>query len=144
MKLGGSDQLLKFKEEYHNTNLEDLLLSKLETNKIEEYRDRLIRKDEPVFKQPEMSFGRAHFFAPEKRIFNFFIDTYWFNLFVIIIMTLFFYMLLLTEALSNLIELIDSYRYNDIFKKLVTDLKSLIKPIIKNNRTNDAEINAFY
>jgi ABC transport system ATP-binding/permease protein len=144
MELGGSDQLLKFKEEYHNTSLEDLLLSKLETNKIEEYKDRLIRKDEPVFKQPEMSFGRAHLFAPEKRIFNIFIDTYWFNLFVIIIMTFFFYMLLLTEALSNLIELIDSYRYNDIFKKLVTDLKNIIKPIIKNNRTNDVEISAFY
>jgi hypothetical protein len=143
-KIGGNDALIKLKEEYHNASLENLLLSRLEPVKIEEYKDHLIRNDEPVYKQAEMKLGRAHFFTSDKFFFNLRIDTFWFNLIVLVIMSLFFYVLLITEALAKLIEFIDSNLYHNIINKFAVDFKSLVYPIIKNNKSNDKKVGAFY
>lgn len=142
--VGGNDALIKLKEEYHNASLEDLLLSRLETVKIEEYKDHLIRNDEPIYKQAGMKLGRAHFFTSDKFFFSLRIDTFWFNLIVLLIMSLFFYVLLITEALGKLIGFIDSNLYHNIINKFAADFKSLVYPIIKNNKSNDKKVGAFY
>ncbi len=144
VELGGEDALVNFKNQYHNANLEDLLLCRMETDKIEEYQNHLIRKDEPVYKQAEMKFGRAHFFAADKRIMNLYIDTYWFNLFVLLIMSLFFYFLLITDALFICFGLIDSIGYATDIKNYIDNLKKILKPVLKNSRSNDKQVKAFY
>jgi ABC-type multidrug transport system ATPase subunit len=129
-ELKGHSELVKFKQQYHNTSLEDMLLSKNETDKIDEYKDRLIRRDEPIYKSAEMIFGRAHFFAPEKKFLVVYIDTYWFNLGVIIIISVVFYLILLTEFLIKTIEFINSYKINLLINNILSYLANRLKPII--------------
>ncbi len=130
--LGSYEELVMFKQKYHNTMLEELVLNKRETLKIVEFNNQLIRKDEPIFIAPNMKLGRAHLFAPEKRLFNSYIDTYWFNLFVLFLMALLFYWLLLCEALKKLIQFLDVYNMTTLLRKLREYLSIAIKPILKN------------
>jgi ABC transport system ATP-binding/permease protein len=131
-ELGNADELLKFKQQYHNTSLEELVLSKRETTKIQEYKDNLIRINEPVYNDPDMIFGRAHFFASEKRFLKFYIDTYWFNLSIIILMSLVFYLTLLNETLKKLSTFISGLNMYRIFSQWRMHFINAIRPLIKN------------
>jgi ABC transport system ATP-binding/permease protein len=130
-KFGGAEQLINFKQQYHNVSLEELVLNKRETVKISEYKNQLIRYDEPAYKLPEMNYGRAHFFAPEKKFLGLYIDTYWFNLFVLILTLLFFYYLLIYEVLNKIFNFLETYKPSEIFKSLKIYFTDAIKPILK-------------
>jgi ABC transport system ATP-binding/permease protein len=132
-KLGNSEALIKFRQQYQNQSLEELLLNKRESLKIEEYNNRLIRRDEPVYKTPDMIFGRAHFFASEKKFLNVYIDTYWFNLVIILIMSLFFYGLLVLEILKRIADTIESYNFSLMITNWIRKFSTIIRPFIKNN-----------
>jgi len=131
-RLGGTEQLISFKQKYQNNSLEELLLNKREPIKIEEYKNQLIRRDEPAYKDADMNFGRAHFFAPDKLFLGLKIDTYWFNLFVLVLMSVVFYFLLIAEVLKKTLDFIGSYRISEIIKNLRENTIGIIRPIIKN------------
>jgi hypothetical protein len=99
----GHNNVVAFKEKYHNTALADQLLNKTEPDKIIELKGHLYRKFEPVFNLPELKTGRAHFYAPKKKIGNMFFDTFWFNIFVIWSMSIVFYFALVFNVLRKLI-----------------------------------------
>lgn len=101
VKSMGADAVYKLKQDHHNENLADLVLNKSAENKIIEGDSRLIRKKDPVFMEPISNDGRAHFYAPVKKIGNFVIDTLWFNLAVIWIMSVFLYIVLLFDLLRK-------------------------------------------
>lgn len=130
-KFGGNEELISFKQEYHNTKIEEIVLNKRETLKIAEYNNQLIRKDEPIFIVPHMKFGRTHLFANEKRLFNSFIDTYWFNLVILLLMSLLFYCLLLIEGLKKLIEFFAIYNIESLARNLKGYLKISAIPTMK-------------
>jgi ABC-type phosphate/phosphonate transport system permease subunit len=113
--------------------LEELLLNKRETIKISEVNHHLIRVDEPAFKSPEMNFGRAHFFAPEKKFLGLYIDTYWFNLLVLFVMAIFFYCLLIGEVLSKVLNFFKAYKISIVFKRFKEYLSGIVKPLINND-----------
>jgi hypothetical protein len=96
-----------------------------------------------VYKEAEMNFGRAHFFTAEKRFLNVRFETFWFNFLVLIIMSLAFYIILITEVLSKLAGLIETYRYNNSVNKIALELKNIIKPVINKNGSNDTKLGAF-
>ncbi|MBN1597758.1 MAG: ATP-binding cassette domain-containing protein [Bacteroidales bacterium] len=129
--LGGADQLIEFKQKYQNNSLEEILLNKRETNKFEINNKILIRKDEPVYKTPENNFGRAHFFSSEKLFFGNYIDTYWFNSLIIVIMAIAFYILLLTELFSRIAIFLETYTIKSVYMNFRTYLNELLKPILK-------------
>ena len=93
--------MYRFKQEYYNENLADLLLNKGAENKIIEGKGILIRKKDPVFMEPLSKAGNAHFYAPVKVIGNWKIDTFWFNFAVIWLMTLVLYLTLLHDTLRK-------------------------------------------
>jgi hypothetical protein len=128
---GGIEQLLQFKDKYYNFSLEDIMLSRKETIKIFEYNNQLIRKDEPIYKLPEHRFGRAHFFSAEKRIFNLYMETYWFNLLILMLMVICFYGLLISNALVFIFEVISIRKLKSIFNIIIIHLKRASKPILK-------------
>lgn len=131
-ELGGADKLLQLRQENQNIALEEILLGKRETVKITEFQDRLIRKSEPVFKPPQNNFGRAHFLAAEKRIVNQYINTYWFNLLMILLMAVIFYLLLLYDVLKNLLSNTRNINIIQIIKQWKVHLDNAIRPVIKN------------
>lgn len=132
-QFGGNDYLLQYKQRYHNNSLEDIVLNKRETQKIVRYHNQLVRNDEPVYKHPEMNFGRAHFLASEKKFLGLFIDTYWFNLFVLLCMTLLFYVLLLAEVLKRGIQFFETYNLPFIFGTIKSHVKRAASPLFRNS-----------
>ena len=76
---------IKAKNEYTNDALSDFVKDKNALNKILELDGHLIQKLDPIYQTP-LQF-RAHFYAPEKKFLGLYIDTYWFNIIVIWMMS---------------------------------------------------------
>lgn len=98
---------LELYNSYFNEGISDILKKVYEKNKILEYKNQLIQHIDPIYEYPipdnVLSF-RTHFFAPTKHFLNKYFETYWFNITVIWILTIIFYVFL----------------YFDVFKKLLT------------------------
>jgi ABC-type multidrug transport system ATPase subunit len=96
---GGQEAFLEMRSMYSNKRLEDMLLNKgqFET----EWNMHLVRKVAPVYQLPRSRTGRAHLFAPIKRLGPLFIGTYWFNLLVIWASSLVFYICLHYDLLRK-------------------------------------------
>jgi hypothetical protein len=95
----------QFKNRYYNESLGDLLTNVSEKNRIIEYEGQLVQQINPVFLDPKPAHildYRAHFFAPQKNLLGYMVNTYWFNLFAIWIMTLALYAALYTELLRKM------------------------------------------
>jgi len=95
--------MLEFKQENYNISIADNLLRRNEYKKMIIQNGKIIRKFEPIYYVPENSFGRAHFYAPVKKIGNLLIDTLYFNLIAIWLMSLFLYILLKKDALGTFV-----------------------------------------
>jgi hypothetical protein len=98
---GGEAMYAQMRKLYANKRLEDLLLNRAEL--VTEWRNRLVRKTTPVYQLPRSRFGRAHLFAPIKRVGPVSIDTYWFNLLIIWLSALVFYLILLKDLLRKFV-----------------------------------------
>ena len=97
-----------YKNRYFNESLADLVTNVSEKDRIIEYNGELIQQINPIFndpKSPEHPFDyRTHFFAPKKYFLGTYIDTYYFNVIVIWIMTLILYFTLYFELLKKALE----------------------------------------
>ncbi|GAB4285996.1 MAG: ATP-binding cassette domain-containing protein [Marinilabiliales bacterium] len=105
------DAFIKLSNDYHNKNLEDMVVRRLEIDYIRETEDELIQIKDPIYKNPDHKYGRAHFYAPEKYFFGITFDTYWFNIIVIWLTSLFMYILLITDGLRKMIEFGDRIKF---------------------------------
>lgn len=101
--VGGKDVLQRMKQDYHNEKVEEIVKNFAEVNKLEYGTTKIIQKKDPVFYFPTNTWGRAHLYAPAKRVGNVYIDTFWFNVGVIWIMALFFYVLLAFDVLRKIV-----------------------------------------
>jgi len=101
--LGSRDAVYKLKDNYHNKGLADLVTNQKQLEKIIELPDRMWQRKDPIFKFPESKFGRAHLYAPVKRIGSTYIDTFYFNLLVIWLTTLLLYIALRRDWLKKLL-----------------------------------------
>jgi hypothetical protein len=101
----GSSYLYDQKMKHHNRSLEALLLNS-ETNEFyRETTNGIMQKVAPVYKSPEFTNGRAHFFAPYKNLFGIKIDTLWFNLGFIWLISIFLYTALYFDWLRKFLHL---------------------------------------
>ena len=98
---GGTEAFVQKKRRYTNKRLEDLLLNKGQF--VTEWNNHLVRKIAPVYQVPRSRIARAHMFAPVKRVGSLTIDTYWFNLLVIWLLTIAFYIILLYDLLRKFV-----------------------------------------
>jgi ABC transport system ATP-binding/permease protein len=92
---------------YYNESLADLVKNINTKDRILEYNGKLIQQINPIFQetQPKNLFDyRTAFFLPSKNLFGYLISTYWFNLLVIWVMAIFFYVCLYFEWLKKSID----------------------------------------
>jgi hypothetical protein len=97
----GQVELLDLKKQYFNTALANILTNQNIDNTIVQGGERFLVKVAPIFRLPESRAGRAHFYAPAKRIGNLVIPTYYFNLGIILLMTLLLYIALYYDWLKR-------------------------------------------
>ena len=103
-EMGGRDYFLELKRNFYNESLSDLVLNRQEVQKIRETDQRLLRQSDPIYKDPETRYGRAHFYSAFKYIGNLKIPTFWFNVLVIWITTFIMYLSLVFDIFRKTIE----------------------------------------
>lgn len=104
-KESGSDYLYKQKLKYHNQALEALVLNSESNDFLEETPAGYIQKVAPIYKDATMKNGRAHFLASQKNILGHAVDTFYFNLSIIWLMSIFLYIALYYNWLRKLLQL---------------------------------------
>lgn len=107
----GKDSLLTIKRNHHNKALEQVVRNKFAFKKLEREGNKLVQRKDPIFKYTTNPFGRAHFFAPQKQLFGYKIDTLWFNTAIIWLMALLFYITLRKNTLRNILTYFDQMRF---------------------------------
>jgi ABC-type multidrug transport system ATPase subunit len=102
----------KFKDEYQNEAMTDLLRNIGTQDRILRQDNKLIQLIDPIYnvpKHPKHALDyRAHFFAPQKHFFGQYFDTFWFNIAVIWLMAGLLYLLLYAEGISKFLGLFTS------------------------------------
>ena len=98
---GGKEAFLKMKDHYTNKRLGEILTNERQLDGIVEWNNWLYRKMDPIYMEPLSKYGRAHYYAPDKQLGSLSIDTYWFNLVIIWLSTLFFYLTLVWDLLRK-------------------------------------------
>jgi ABC-type multidrug transport system ATPase subunit len=106
----GPETYQALKNSYHNESLADLLLNRNVLRNVEEIDGRMIRKYQPAYMKPTSRMGKAHLYAPVKRLGNLEIDTMWYNVVVIWLYTLILYVTLRTDLLRKVINLSENRR----------------------------------
>ncbi|RKE02509.1 ATP-binding cassette domain-containing protein [Marinifilum flexuosum] len=109
-------EFVKMKKEYSNERLTEFVRNSNDIERIIEYNDRLYQKIDPIYRDPECKFLKAHFYAPQKCLFGKYYDTYWVNIIVIwcssIGLYLVLYFGLLKKALGIFEQRIKKRSYN--------------------------------
>lgn len=95
---------VNLRKKHHNNTLDEFVKNTNEDDKIIEFDGRIIQKLDPIFKDPEHPFIRAHFYAPRKQIFGVFVDTFWVNIIIIWCWTILLYLSLYFRLLKKLLD----------------------------------------
>ena len=101
------EDIVKLKQEYHNSTVADLVLNTNDLRKVKEDRDRLIQLAVPIYKEQTSKYGRAQFFAGIKKLGNLEIDTLTYNLLTIWLMVILLYYILVTDIIKKTTDLIN-------------------------------------
>ncbi len=98
--------LQELKEKHVNKQLESLVRDKYNTHKTYLSNNRIYQGDEPIFRHPVYDNGSAHFYASYKYIGKFRIETVWFNVIIIWLLTGFLMFALYLDLLRKLLDYI--------------------------------------
>ncbi len=98
----GTEAYIALREDYENEELKTLVLDMLNRDRILETPEKYIQKFEPGYMKATSKYGRAHFYAPYKYLGNIEIDTYWFNIIVIWLVSVLLYLALYFNLLQKL------------------------------------------
>ncbi len=93
-KFPDKESFVNMKKSYANDRLTEFVTNNNDIERIVEYKDRLFQRIDPIFRDGKSTFLKAHFYAPQKKIFNREYDTYWVNIIVIWFTTLSLYFIL--------------------------------------------------
>jgi ABC transport system ATP-binding/permease protein len=98
---------IQLKRDYYNDNLAEFVENSNEPVRIVEFKGKLIQKIDPIYLDPENNLIKAHFYAPQKKIFGTYYTTFWVNTLVIWIVSLIFYIILYFRGLKKLLEILE-------------------------------------
>ena len=109
----GKDGVVSLRDNYENKKLIFIVLNQEPGEKTIDQDDKIIQKYNPGYMKATSKFGRAHFYAPVKILGNLEIDTYWFNITVIWIVTLILYIALYFNILQKIITYFENIKFSE-------------------------------
>lgn len=130
-RLGGIDKLVKLKKLHSNDKLVELLTNQAEPNKVILYDNKIVQLTDPIYLNPVSKIGRAHFFAPVKRIGNYYLDTYWYNILMLLVFLVFFYLTLIFNLMPKFAMALSQRRLKWIVKQFRLRILNIFKPVIR-------------
>lgn len=116
------------KNRYTNESVKEIVKNVYEKNKVLTYNGRVIQQIDPIYLEPDDSgfIGlRAHFYSPHKYFLGHFFETFWFNVSVVWVFTLLFYITLYFEHLQK------ALLVSEIISEKVGFLSSKVNTIVK-------------
>lgn len=117
-KLGSIKNVVALKQTNYNEALAEWLLEKKEVRQFEFTNNKIIQKKNPVYKYPTGNWGRAHFYAPYKQVWNWLIPTPVFNILVIWTGILVLYVALYLDILRRIIHYFENFKLRQLNKRL--------------------------
>jgi ABC-type multidrug transport system ATPase subunit len=94
----GKDELLKLKRAHYNLKLEDFVVGADNKRTHDVVDNHIVARTGPVFLTPLSKIGRAPFYSSEKVVGSWHIKTMWFNIAVLLLMSIIVSILLLTDC----------------------------------------------
>jgi ABC-type multidrug transport system ATPase subunit len=131
-RLGGDDKFQAFKQRYYNKQLANVVLNEKEVMDYSILNNELVPVKDAIYRTPVSNNGRAHFYAPVKRVFSVMIDTFWFNLFFIWLFSVALFIVLYYDILRKIITYFDTMRLNRINRKRFVRLGKIAEQQIIN------------
>lgn len=116
-------QLIRSKRLYHNIKLEKLVRNDNEALEYIIDNNRFVRMSGPVFTPPRSNTGRAHFYAPYKKVATVRIDTFWFNIIIIWLSIIFWSIILYYDVLRKLIRYFENIQLQRFNRRILNVLK---------------------
>jgi Cation transport ATPase len=116
-RLGGNEKFVAFRQKYYNNQLSSIVTNDNEIKDYDIQNSEMVRLKDAVFRIPENRTGRAHFYAPVKRLGQLTIDTFWFNLLVIWFFSGFLFILLYYDILRKIIAYFEIIRLNRVNRR---------------------------
>jgi len=113
----GQDGFVNFKQTYYNKKLADIVLNRSEIHKVYQTNQRLVQKKDPIFMKPTSNVGRAHFYAPVKIVNNVKIDTLWYNILMMWLLSGILYLTLYLDIIRKGIEYLKSMNIRERVQK---------------------------
>lgn len=107
----GREGIVELSQKNHNKVLSEMLLNRTGVVKISEIKQRFVQKKDPIYMHPDHDWGRAHFYAPVKKVNGEIVDTFWFNIFVIWLFSFVLYITLWADLLRKVIVYFASFKY---------------------------------
>lgn len=118
-ELGGKEEFIAYKNKYYNNQLAAIVKNNKEMIQFYEYNQNLIKLKDPIFMMPVCRNGRAHFYAPVKRVVNYYIDTFWFNILLVWIVTSLLFVVLYFDVLFQVIKYVENIRLRRFNKRII-------------------------
>jgi ABC-type multidrug transport system ATPase subunit len=106
----GQEGLNDLQNSYENKGLNETVLDLFSIEPTIETSDKIIQKYRPAYMKATSNYGRAHFYAPYKRLGNIEIDTYWFDIIVIWVESIILYLLLYFLVLRKFVNWLEDFR----------------------------------
>ena len=111
------------RNDYYNYKLEEIVTKYYERKKILFYKSSIVQNTDPIYLDPQnkgfLSF-RTHFYAPSKNIFGMKVDTFTFNILLVLMSTILLYLALYYELLARAVLFFEKIRIRkQLFPNLV-------------------------
>jgi ABC-type multidrug transport system ATPase subunit len=107
----GKEALMALRDEYENKKLISIVLDQVPDEKTYDYKDKIIQKFNPGYMKPTSESCRAHFYAPVKKLGRMEIDTFWFNILVIWLVSVILYVCLYMNLFQKITTFFESLRF---------------------------------
>jgi ABC transport system ATP-binding/permease protein len=121
----GKERFKKLKREHSNERLTEFVQNSDEINYVKEYNGHLYQKIDPIFYNPESGFIKAHFYAPNKKLFGTYFTTLRVNIFVIWLISILLYISLHFRWLAKGLDLINQFKQSREQKREQEETKKL-------------------
>ena len=118
LEMRGVDNVVAFKQKYYNEALADWLLNRKNTRQFEYDGNNIIQKKDPIFEQSKGKWGRSHFYASYKNLGQLTLSTPVFNIIVMWLGCLLFYVMLYFDLLRKIIHYFESLKLGRLNKRL--------------------------
>jgi len=107
----GKEEMIEVKKQFFNEKLSDFVLDKMQFDMLILYKNEVIRKKDPIYKDTDSAIGRAHFYAAEKYIGNYVFETYVFNMIVLWLFSVFLFITLYFDWFKNTIDFFGRFKW---------------------------------